>query len=133
MSATGLEEEIDGVWINQHGSTVTLECDPSGRLSGSYCTRKGRAASGKQYPLLGQLNGEVLAFQVNWIDETENLAAITSFSGRMGRDSTGKVVLHTLWVLARQWEDEARTRRTGAWNAFLTNADLFTRLEDQDS
>lgn len=116
--------------MNQHGSTVTLECEPSGRLSGSYCTRKGRAASGKQYPLVGQMNGEVFAFQVNWIDESQNLAAITSFSGRLGRDSAGREALHTVWVLARQWEDEARTRPTGVWNAFLTNADVFIRMED---
>ena len=122
---------IEGNWINQHGSTLTLECDAAGRLSGSYTTKKGRAASGKHYPLIGQQNGEVFAFQVNWADESENLAAITSFSGRLGQDPQGQPCLHTMWVLVRQFEDAARTHRTGVWNAFLTNADVFTRLEAQ--
>lgn len=121
---------IEGDWINQHGSTLHLECDADGRLVGSYCTAKGRAASGKHYPLIGQINGEVFAFQVNWVDASESLAAITSFSGRLGRDPQGAPCLHTMWVLARQFEDAERTRPTGVWNAFLTNADVFTRLEE---
>ena len=124
-------QSIEGTWVNQHGSTLTLECDASGRLSGSYCTSKGRAASGKAYPIIGQVNGEVFAFQVNWMDESENLAAITSFSGRLGRDLGGQTTLHTMWVLARQWEDAERSRPTGVWNAFLTNADVFARFDDE--
>ena len=122
-------DSIEGDWINQHGSRLHLQCGQDGRLSGSYSTTKGRAASGKQYPLIGQLNGEVFAFQVNWVDESENLAAITSFSGRLGRDPQGQPCLHTLWVLTRQFEDAERTRPTGVWNAFLTNVDVFTRIE----
>ena len=41
-------------------------------------------------------------------------------------DGEGEFV-HTVWVLVRQWEDEARTRPTGTWNAFLTNSDVFRR------
>ena len=126
-------EQIEGSWINQHGSVLELRCDMGGQLSGNYRTAKGRAAAGKHYPLIGQLNGEVFAFQVNWIDGSENLAAITSFSGRLGWDPEGQPCLHTMWVLARQFEDAERTRATGVWNAFLTNADVFTRLESYET
>lgn len=121
--------QIDGTWINQNGSTVELESDDDGRLSGYYCSRKGRAAAGRRYPLIGQLNDEVLAFLVNWHDAEGNLQSITSFSGRVGRDPDGREVIHTVWVLVRQWENEERTRPTGVWNAFLTNADVFHRHE----
>ena len=118
--------QIDGTWVNQNGSTVELEADELGKLSGYYCSRKGRSAAGKRYPLVGQVNDEVIAFQVNWQDDEDNLQSITSFSGRLGRDGEGEFV-HTVWVLVRQWEDEERTRPTGAWNAFLTNSDVFRR------
>ncbi len=119
--------QIDGTWINDNGSTVELVSDPSGRLTGHYCSRKGRSASGKRYPVIGQINDEVIAFQVNWQDEQVNLGSITSFSGRLGHDAAGHEVIHTVWVLVRQWENEERTRQTGLWNAFLTNSDVFRR------
>ncbi len=118
--------QIDGTWVNQNGSTVELEADPSGQVTGYYCSRKGRAVSGKRYPLIGQLNDEVIAFQVNWQDDEDNLQSITSFAGRLGSDAEGEFI-HTVWVLVRQWEDEERTRPTGTWNAFLTNSDVFHR------
>lgn len=122
--------QVDGSWINQNGSTVELSVDGSGRLSGWYCSRKGRSASGKRYPLQGRVNGEVLSFQVDWQDADANLGSITSFSGRVGRDAEGRDIIHTVWVLVRQWENEERTRPTGTWNAFLTNSDVFHRSDD---
>ena len=120
---------IDGEWINQNGSTVTFEQHTDGTLSGTYRSRKGRGAVGNSYPLTGHVNGELVAFQVDWRDASANLSAITSFTGRLGRDADGQPVLHTMWVLARQFEDEARTKPTQTWNAFLTNSDVFRRAE----
>lgn len=37
--------------------------------------------------------------------------------------------LRTVWVLARAFEDEARTKPTQPWNSFLVNADVFTRRD----
>lgn len=122
--------QIDGTWINQNGSILELRVCEAGLLSGWYRSRKGRSASGKQYALHGQLNGEVLTFHVDWQDVEDNLGSITSFSGRLGRDADGFEVIHTVWVLVRQWENEERTRPTGTWNAFLTNSDVFRRLDD---
>ncbi len=125
--------QIDGTWINQNGSTVELSVDASGCLSGWYCSRKGRSASGKRYPLHGQVNDEVLVFYVDWQDADDNLGSVTSFSGRVGRDQEGFEVIHTVWVLVRQWENEERSRPTGTWNAFLTNSDVFRRVDAESS
>ena len=122
--------DIDGTWINQNGSTVSFETGTDGALSGSYRSKKGRTASGSSYPLTGHVNGELAAFQVNWRDAETNLHAITSFTGRLGRDAEGRAVLHTMWVLARQFEDEARAKPTQVWNAFPTNADVFHCVEE---
>jgi uncharacterized protein YndB with AHSA1/START domain len=121
---------IDGEWINQNGSTVTFEQHADGTLSGTYRSRKGRGAVGNSYALTGHVNGELVAFQVDWRDNAANLHAITSFTGRLGREVDGRTVLHTVWVLARQFEDEARTKPTQVWNAFLTNSDIFHRLAE---
>ncbi|MFN3237814.1 MAG: avidin/streptavidin family protein [Pseudomonadales bacterium] len=117
---------ISGRWVNQNGSIVEFE-EQQGVLSGVYISRKGRSAAGKQYPLTGVINGEVLAFAVNWQDDDANLESITSFTGRLERRNGEVYAVHTMWVLARRWENEERTRETGSWNAFLTNADVFHR------
>ncbi len=117
-------ELISGTWVNQNGSTLEFEAE-NGALRGWFCSRKGRSAAGKRYPLAGVHNGEVLAFHVNWKDADANLESITSFSGRLQTDSSGRLSIHTMWTLVRRWENEERTKPTGAWNAFLTNADIF--------
>ena len=119
--------DINGTWENQNGSTVTFEVDASGKISGGYCTRKGRAAAGLKYPIGGRQNGELVAFQVDWQDEHENLHAITSFTGRCAVDAEGRDAIHTMWVLARQFEDDVRSKATQVWNTFLTNSDVFLR------
>lgn len=116
--------DINGEWVNQNGSTVELIVD-HGAVSGWYCSAKGRAAIDRRYPLIGHQNGELVTFQVDWQDAEANLHAITAFSGRI---VGGGTEIHTVWTLARQFEDADRTRPTGAWNAFLTNADVFKRL-----
>ncbi|MEM7019257.1 MAG: avidin/streptavidin family protein [Pseudomonadota bacterium] len=121
--------DIQGDWINQYGSTVTFEVDDDGNLSGWYNSRKGRSASGREYALYGRQNGEVISFCVDWQGESVNLHAITTFSGRCVRGANGQEEIHTMWTLARQFEDTEMKKPTGAWNAFLTNADIFVRDE----
>ncbi len=115
---------ITGHWINQNGSTLDI-VETDGVLTGEYCSRKGRAASGKRYPITGVINGDVLSFAVNWCDEDSNLESITSFSGRLERSGADVKALHTVWVLVRRWENEQQSRETGVWNSFLTNSDVF--------
>lgn len=120
------EQTVSGRWINQNGSVLDIEV-ASGTLTGNYCSRKGRSASGKVYPLVGVINGDVLSFIVNWQDSEDNLESITSFTGRIQRDAAGVKAIHTMWVLVRRWENENRTKETGVWNSFLTNSDVFER------
>lgn len=123
------EHQITGDWVNQNGSIMEL-LESDGVITGHYVSRKGRSASGKRFPIQGVLNGEVLAFHVNWLDADANLESITSFSGRLERDSEGIKAIHTVWILVRRWENEEASKETGAWNAFLTNSDVFRRLAD---
>ena len=115
--------DINGEWINQNGSVVEFNVD-NRLVTGWYDSKKGRAARDRKYPITGQQNGELIAFLVDWKDGETNLHAITSFSGRI--IDNGKEI-HTMWILARQYEDETHDKPTGAWNAFLTNSDVFVR------
>lgn len=119
--------DINGTWVNQNGSTVTFEADATGRVRGEFWSRKGRAASDRGYPVSGKLNGELLAFQVDWRDADTNLHAVCSFTCRLAVDENGRDMIHAMWVLARQFEDEARSKPTEAWNTFMTNVDIFVR------
>ena len=119
--------DINGTWVNQNGSTVTFEADASGRVRGEFRSRKGRAASDTGYPVSGKLNGELLAFQVDWRDADTNLHAVASFACRVAVDDDGHDTIHAMWVLARQFEDEARSKPTEVWNTFMTNVDIFVR------
>jgi hypothetical protein len=121
--------QFDGRWVNQNGSVLLLEQRVDGSLAGTFSSRKGRVARGRSYRVVGVVNGELAAFAVSFDDGSDNLRSITSFTGRSARDADGVERLHTLWVLAREFEDEARTKPTQAWNTFLVNADVFERVE----
>lgn len=119
--------DINGTWINQNGSTVTFEADGNGAVKGEFRSRKGRAAADRGYALTGMQNGELLAFQVDWRDDEVNLHSMASFACRLAVGGDGRDTIHAMWVLARQFEDEALSNPTQVWNTFMTNVDIFVR------
>ena len=119
--------DVEGRWINQNGSVLVLHAPVHGRLTGTFQSRKGRAARDRVYPVSGVVNGDLVSVVVSFDDGVDNLHSITSFSGRLARDADGVDRVHTIWVLARAFEDEARTKPTQPWNSFLVNSDVFTR------
>lgn len=120
--------DLDGSWVNQNGSTLRLAVTSDGTISGEFRTRKGRAAAGRSYDVVGRRNAGLVAFHVDWQDLEVNLHAMVSFTGRLLVDEEGHDAIHTVWVLAREFEDQAQTHPTEAWNAFLTNADIWRRV-----
>lgn len=124
--------DVNGSWINQNGSVVEIRVDDGGQITGSYRSGKGRAAAGIDYPIQGRLNGELIVFYVDWRNQESNLAAITSFMGRCSVDEHGCDSIHTVWLLAREFDDEAQAHRTQVWNTFLTNSDVFLRMQTDD-
>ena len=120
-----MTKPLTGTWTNQNGSALELQEGTDGGLTGRFLSRKGRAAEGVQYPVVGVRNDGVAAFFVNFHVAAANLGSITSFSGRIVESQPHRT-LHTVWTLARDYQDSERTLPTQAWNAFLTNADVFT-------
>lgn len=125
--------DLTGVWQNQNGSRLHItRIEANGRFEGSFISSKGRAETDRAYPTFGVVNGEVASFTVDFGGGTPHLASITTFAGRWILAADGRPQLHTVWVLARQHADAAQTEPTGVWNAFLTNADVFERVETAD-
>jgi hypothetical protein len=98
---------LTGKWINQNGSVLHIDVvNNDQQVVGRFESKKGRSAVGTEYPMVGVRNGELLSLLVDF------------------RTADGKV-LHTQWILARQFEDSDQTNPTQPWNTFLTNADVF--------
>lgn len=124
--------DLRGSWVNQNNSVLWIEEQSDGQIEGRFSSQKGRAAKGVTYVVRGYVNGELASFAVNFRNDDSNLSAITSFSGRYVRGADGVERLHTLWILSRQYEDEAKAKPTQAWNSFITNADVFERRQTVD-
>ena len=122
--------DLRGRWVNQNGSTLWIDAQGDGRFTGRFASKKGRAARDKTYDVQGYVNGQLASFAVNFRAADHDLASITSFSARHARGVDGVERLHTLWILARQYEDEARSKPTQVWNSFITNADVFEKRDE---
>lgn len=114
--------ELSGDWENQNGSVLSIGPIEEGMFSGRFVSAKGRAARDRSYPVAGVVNGSLVAFAANFVDDDDNLGSISNFTGRLEGS-----VLHTVWVLARAFEDSERTKPTQPWNTFLVNADRFEK------
>ncbi len=118
--------QLEGEWRNQNGSILRIDDLSDGAFTGTFESTKGRAARHRRYPVRGVVNGNLVAFAVNFVDEHANLHSICNFSGRVEGD-----VLHTVWVLARAFEDAEQRKPTQPWNTFLVNADRFVKSDEQ--
>jgi len=129
-SADAIDVDLRGRWINQNGSVLSIEDQSDRTFSGRFISTKGRAAKGIEYPVNGCVNVELAAFIVNFHSDAADLRSMTSFSGRYARGADGRERLHTVWILSRQFEDDARTKPTHVWNSFVTNGDVFEKNAD---
>jgi hypothetical protein len=122
--------DLRGRWVNQNNSILWIDEQANGRIAGRFTSKKGRAAKGTAYVVHGCVNGELASFAVNFRGDDHNLSAITNFSGRYAREADGVERLHTVWILARQYEDEAHAKPTQVWNSFITNTDVFEKRDE---
>ena len=116
--------DLTGEWENQNGSRLSIESVDGGVIQGRLPVRQGAGGAG---PALRrawnrQRRGGFVRRQFS--GRRRQSALHLDFSGRLDGDA-----IHTLWVLVREFEDAERTKPTQPWNAFLVNADRFTRVE----
>ncbi|MGE3537582.1 MAG: avidin/streptavidin family protein [Candidatus Tectimicrobiota bacterium] len=94
-------------WQNDRQSTMTVEVEATGALSGTYVTAVGCGA-GTPRPLVGVCNGFAVTFVVNW----QECGSTTAWSGTYDRG-----VLTTLWHLVRA--------RPPTWDSIVAGTSTF--------
>ena len=55
-----------GQWENQNGSVLSIGPVENGTFEGTFVSSKGRARAHRCYPVRGTVNGELLAFAVDF-------------------------------------------------------------------
>jgi hypothetical protein len=109
-----------GLWVNEGGSQLHLEI--SGKsVSGFYITAAKRPVPGKQYPIIGWANEDLIGFVVAW----EESHSLTSWCGRYTIDGDGRECIKTVWHLGRLYEDSSYTIENPVWSSFITNTNTY--------
>ncbi|MFT4705301.1 MAG: hypothetical protein ACI81R_003009 [Bradymonadia bacterium] len=121
QSETTPTELFTGTWRNDNSSEMQLAVGADGAVSGSYRTGVGRPDSSDAFALAGFVNGDLIAFCVNFGD----FASLTSWTGKYVVDGAGDPVIHTLWHLARE---TSAPGPTALWESLLAGASQFRRV-----
>lgn len=109
-------------WQNETGSTMSLKVAPDGSVSGTYVNRaSGTGCQFSPYPIVGQANGNFIAFVVAWDNATSNCHSITAWSGYVS--ATRPVAqIATRWNIAYQGTSQP---------AIAQGEDTFTQVAKQ--
>jgi hypothetical protein len=121
-SRSGAAGKVDfsGHWKNQRGSSIELNVDDRGRVSGTFRTAVGVPSPTETFPLCGVAQGDLIAFTVGFgVHES-----VTAWAGQHTLVG-GRERIETLWHLARNIADEEEDR--ALWAAILAGADRFER------
>ena len=85
MGLLTASDKLEWDWENQNGSVLTIGPIENGAFEGTFVSTKGRAASNRGYPVRGTVNGELLAFAVDFADDTDKGHSISNFTGRLAK------------------------------------------------
>jgi hypothetical protein len=115
---------LDGVWINELGSVLTLKTGPEGLLEGSYVTAVGNCAKGK-FLVSGRTDviagGETLGFAVSWKNSQSQCNSTTTWVGHYRSAGEEGESLVTFWVMAE------KTGPGEEWESTTLGSDVFYR------
>jgi len=119
-SAGAATVDFSGNWKNQLGSTMTLIVNGQ-KLSGTYQSTVSGGGGTIRGDLVGFVDGDLIAFTVNWTSP----ASLTSWTGQLVNEN-GRDVIKTLWLLVQNIPDA--NEPTGLWQSTFTGSDLFERV-----
>jgi Avidin family len=117
--------DLSGIWSNQLHSTVTLDDDSKGGLTGTIVCASGEFA-GFDFPLVGfydpapRLTSTAVAFVTNWANSDANGHSVTAWSGQYDADTDTIVAT---WMLTA----ETGVDPTDEWHSTLIGQDHFSR------
>jgi hypothetical protein len=121
---------LAGTWFNELNSTMILDDDGVGNLSGTYESRVGVPLGPCR--LIGRYDtdtdapGTALGFVVVWQTEAINANATTTWSGQY-QVVDGEEQIFTMWLLSVVNAEDTD------WNSIEVGQDIFTRFERSDA
>ncbi len=87
-------------WVNQNGSVMSFSLMANGTISGTYVNNApGFQCQGTPYPLTGFINGNTIAWSVQWNNANQNCNSVTAWGGYYDANA---MMIVTNWVLAYQ-------------------------------
>jgi hypothetical protein len=111
-AGTGAPAEFSGKWINELGSTMTIE-QAGDTLSGVYESKVSSSGTTTAGDLLGYVDGNLISFVVHWRD----FQAITAWVGQLVVPDFESPTIDTLWQMTTQGPE---------WSSINAGADRFT-------
>ena len=119
--------DLDGEWINELGSKMTIHQNDDGTLVGEYRTavsRAGKSLAAKIFVGSYQrtLKGYLLSFTTQWEytnDKDELKQSTSAWSAQVWNEDSNRMV--ATWVLTSAVNPE------DVWLSVTTNKDIFTR------
>lgn len=108
--------DFAGTWKNQMGSTMTLVVNGQS-VAGEYTSTDSSSGAQAKGRLVGSIDGDLIAFVVNWDD----YFSLTAWNGQLVGDT-----LKTLWLLVKDIPDTNEQQKL--WQSTNIGADQFTRV-----
>jgi hypothetical protein len=103
-----------GVWRTAGGSALKLIVE-NGKVSGQYSTVHGQPKPGREFPIIGMVNGDLIGFICSWNEHH----SLTSWCGRYGVEDSRECI-RTAWHLARVYADRAHKQENEYWETFTS-------------
>lgn len=117
--------DLSGTWCNQLHSTLTLDDDGKGGLTGTIVCASGEFA-GLEFPLVGSYDpapsssATAVAFVTGWANSATSGHSVTAWSGQYDTDTDTIVAT---WMLTT----ETGVGPTDEWHSTLIGQDWFWR------
>ncbi len=109
-------EIVKGAWTNELGSTMTITSVKGGVIKGTYVSDVSEdGETTVEGVLTGFIADDAITFIVNWNDP------VTSWTGRVLKDDSGKPYIFTLWHLA------LHSNTADWWKSIQAGSDVFVR------
>ena len=120
--------DLSGTWCNQLYSTLTVDEDGKGGLTGTIACASGEFA-GFEFPVVcsydpaPRLSSTAVAFVTNWANSDSNGRSVTAWSGQYDADTDTIVAT---WMLTA----ETGVDPTDEWHSTLIGQDFFSREDN---
>lgn len=117
---------IEGVWYNELGSTLTIDSVNDGQITGSYQTAVSSGCANGSFQVVGQTDtdsgGQYVGFVVLWKNAQSTCNSGTTWSGQL-QGINGSAMITAFWLLTMEVDPGEE------WQSTLVGQDVFTQTQ----